>query len=210
VAYHVMPGELHGLLERCRAEDAVAWERFAAWVTMRGRAILSAVDKLSAADGEDAVADTLTRLITVVRRGEISGASNAEIDAYVCTALRNRALNVLRGRTRRREVVAVASEVPNPDLSEGPALEQVPDEGPSQAARTIAAEQLGRAEKFVLSWSPEERYLFMAKLNGVSARLIQQTLERPPFECFSAVTTVDTRYHRLRKRLIDHIREAEP
>src|SRR5262249_3785526 len=82
-AYRVMPGELHGLLERCRAEDALAWERFATWVKTRSRAILGAVDKLSSADGEDAVADTLTRLITVVRRGEISGASNAEIDAYV-------------------------------------------------------------------------------------------------------------------------------
>jgi len=205
-----MPGELHGLLQRCRAEDAPAWERFAAWVKTRSRAILGAVDKLSDADREDAMADTLTGLITVVRRGEISGVSNAEIDAYVCRALRNRALNVLRGRTRRREVVAVTSEVPHSHLAESPAMEQVPDETPSQAAQAIAAEELGRAEKFILSWSPEDRYLFIAKLNGVSARLIQQTLERPPFECFCAVTSVDTRYHRLRKRLIDHMREAEP
>ena len=206
----MMAGELYALLERCRAEDALAWERFAAWVKTRGRAILGAVDKLSDADGEDAVADTLTSLVTVVRRGEISGASNAEIDAYVCRALRNRALNVLRGRTRRREVIGAVSEVPNTDQAGTPALEQVPDEAPSQAAQAIAAEQLGRAEKLLLSWSPEDRYLFIAKLNGVSARLIQQTLERPPFECFSAVTTVDTRYHRLRKRLIEHIREVEP
>ena len=205
-----MAGELYALLERCRSEDALAWERFATWVKTRGRAILSAVDKLSDADGEDAVADTLTSLVTVVRRGEIRGASNAEIDAYVCRALRNRALNVLRGRTRRREVIAAASDAPNPDQAGSPTLEQVPDESPSQAAQAIAAEQLGRAEKLLLSWSPEDRYLFIAKLNGVSARLIQQTLERPPFECFSAVTTVDTRYHRLRKRLIEHIQEVEP
>ena len=206
----MMAGELYALLERCRAEDALAWERFAAWVKARGRAILGAVDRLSDADGEDAVAGTLTSLVTVVRRGEISGASNAEIDAYVCKALRNRALNVLRGRARRREVIGAVSEVPNTDQAGTPALEQVPDEAPSQAAQAIAAEQLGRAEKLLLSWSPEDRYLFIAKLNGVSARLIQQTLERPPFECFSAVTTVDTRYHRLRKRLIEHIREVEP
>jgi len=205
-----MAGELYALLERCRAEDALAWERFAAWVKARGRAILGAVDRLSDADGEDAVAGTLTSLVTVVRRGEINGASNAEIDAYVCKALRNRALNVLRGRARRREVIGAVSEVPNTDQAGTPALEQVPDEAPSQAAQAIAAEQLGRAEKLLLSWSPEDRYLFIAKLNGVSARLIQQTLERPPFEYFSAVTTVDTRYHRLRKRLIEHIREVEP
>ncbi len=205
-----MPGELHALLERCRAEDEPAWERLAAWVKTRGRAILGAVDKLSDADREDAVADTLKRLVTVVRRGEIRGASNAEIDAYVCTALRNGALNALRWRTRRREVGPGPSEVPRPDLAGSQPLEEAPDEAPSQDAQAIAAQDLGRAEKLLLSWSPEDRYLFIAKLNGVSARLIQQTLERPPFECFTAVTTVDTRFHRLRKRLIEHIREPEP
>jgi hypothetical protein len=50
----VIPGELHVLLERCRAEEAPAWDHFAAWVKTRGRAILSCVDKLSAADGDDA------------------------------------------------------------------------------------------------------------------------------------------------------------
>ena len=73
----VIPGELHALLERCRADDGAAWERFAGWVTTRGRAILGGVDRLSEADGEDAVAETLKSLVTVVRRGEIRGASNA-------------------------------------------------------------------------------------------------------------------------------------
>jgi DNA-directed RNA polymerase specialized sigma24 family protein len=205
----MMP-ELHALLERCRAEDARAWECFAAWVKTRGRTIVGTVDNLSDADREDAVADTLTSLVTVVQRGEINGASNAEIDAYVCRALRNRALNVLRWRTRRREVGAGTSEIPSPDLAGSPTFDHMPDEAPSQAEQAIAAEQLGRAEKLLLSWSPEDRYLFIAKLNGVSTRLIQQTLERPPFECFTAVTTVDTRFHRLRKRLIQHLREAEP
>jgi len=50
-----MPGELHTLLERCRADDGAAWERFAGWVTTRGRTILGGVDRLSDADGEDAV-----------------------------------------------------------------------------------------------------------------------------------------------------------
>jgi DNA-directed RNA polymerase specialized sigma24 family protein len=95
-----MPGELRILLERCLAGEAPAWERFASWVKTRGRTVLAGVDKLSEADGDDAVAETLKSLVNVVRRGEIRGASNAEIDAYVCSAIRNRALNVLRGRTR--------------------------------------------------------------------------------------------------------------
>ena len=84
-----MPGELHTLLERCRTGEAPAWERFAAWVKVRSRVVLGGIDKLSDADGEDVVAEALKGLVTVVRRGEIRGASNAEIDAYVCTAIRN-------------------------------------------------------------------------------------------------------------------------
>ena len=50
-----MPGELHALLERCRAGDTPAWERFAEWVKTRGRAVLGGVDRLSRGDGEDAM-----------------------------------------------------------------------------------------------------------------------------------------------------------
>jgi DNA-directed RNA polymerase specialized sigma24 family protein len=83
----------------------------------------------------------------------------------------------------------------------------MPDEASPQDAQAVATEQLGRVEKILASWSADDRYLFLAKLNGVSARVIQQTLERPPFNCFAAVTTVDSRFHRLRQRLIEDIRE---
>lgn len=202
-----MPGELHTLLERCRTGEAPAWERFAAWVRVRGRVVLGGVDKLSEADCEDALAEALKSLVTVVRRGEIRGASNAQIDAYVCTAIRNRALNVLRGRARRCELDHRASLEPGREPSESAIYDEVPDETSPQDARAMAAEQLGRVEKILTSWSAEDRYLFLAKLNGVSARVIQRTLERPPFNCFTAVTTVDSRFHRLRQRLIEHIRE---
>lgn len=202
-----MPGELHTLLERCRAGEAPAWEHFAAWVKARGRAILGGVDKLSEADGEDAVAEALKGLVIVVRRGEIRGASNAEIDAYVCTSIRNRALNVLRGRARRRELDHQASPVPGREPSGTGTCDELPDEASPQDTQASAAEQLGRAEKLLSSWPAEDRYLFIAKLNGVSARIIQRTLEQPPFNCFTAVTTVDSRFHRLRRRLIEHIRE---
>jgi DNA-directed RNA polymerase specialized sigma24 family protein len=202
-----MPGELHTLLERCRTGEAQAWERFAAWVKVRSRVVLGGIDKLSDADGEDAVAEALKGLVTVVRRGELRGASNAEIDAYVCTAIRNRALNVLRGRERRGELDHRASPAPGRGSSESSTYDEMPDEASPQDAQAVATEQLGRAEKILASWSADDRYLFLAKLNGVSARVIQQTLERPPFNCFAAVTTVDSRFHRLRQRLIEDIRE---
>ena len=144
------------------------------------------------------MAETLKSLVTVVRRGEIRGASNAEIDAYVCTAIRRRALNALRGRARRREVDA-------PTDTSG---EVTRDEISRQDARAIAAEQLDRVATQLRSWPAEDRYLFIAKLNGVSARVIQQTLERAPFGLFIALATIDTRFHRLRQRLLDEVAEA--
>jgi len=202
-----MPGELHTLLERCRTGEAPAWERFAAWVKVRSRVVLGGIDKLSDADGEDAVAEALKSLVTIVRRGEIRGASNAEIDAYVCTAIRNRALNVLRGRERRGELAHRVFPAPGRESSESPTYDEMPDEASPQDAQAVATEQLGRAEKILASWSADDRYLFLAKLNGVSARAIQRTLGQPPFNCFAAVTTVDSRFHRLRQRLIEDIRE---
>src|SRR5215468_3155854 len=148
----VIPGELHALLERCRADDGAAWERFAGWVTTRGRAILGGVDRLSEADGEDAVAETLKSLVTVVRRGEIRGASNAEIDAYVCTAIRNRALNALRGRARRRERDA------GPDMRPGEtaAFDDPPDQETPADVQAVVATQLDRAETLISSWPAED------------------------------------------------------
>jgi DNA-directed RNA polymerase specialized sigma24 family protein len=97
--------------------------------------------------------------------------------------------------------------MPGRDPSGSVAYDEVPDEASPQDAQAVAAEQLDRAEKFLSSWPAEDRYLFIAKLNGVSARIIQRTLERPPFNCFTALTTVDSRFHRLRQRLIEHLRE---
>ena len=199
-----MADDLHALLQRCRAGDATAWERFATWVKMRGRSVLGGVGNLSAADGEDTMGETLKALVAAIQRNEIRGTSNAEIDAYVCTAIRNRALNVLRGRARRRE--ATPSRGTSVTDASG-STEEVPDDAPAQDAQAIATEQLGRAEKLLLSWPAEDRYLFIAKLNGVSARVIQQTLEKSPFRVSTGVTTIDTRFHRLRKRMMEHIRE---
>jgi len=42
----------------------------------------------------------------------------------------------------------------------------------------------------------------------VSARVIRQTLEQPPFGHFTALATIDTRFHRLRQRLLDAV--ADP
>ena len=200
----MIEGALHDLLQRCCAEHADAWEEFTRWVKARGRTVLGVFEKLEWADREDIVADVLKRLVAAVRGGRIRGRGNAEIDAYVCRSLRHQALNCLRGGGRRRQ----AGQSTVDDLDGDTELcHAAADDHASQEAMAIVAEQLVRADKLMQSWAPEDRYLFLAKLSGVQAQVIRDTLRRPPFNRYIALATIDTRYHRLREQMMRHVRE---
>ena len=200
----VTPGELRGLIDRCRSEESLAWEVFTAWTRARAAAVLRAIGKLSRADREDVVASTLNQLFRVVRQDGISGNSNAEIHAYVRATIRNQALNLLRARAQSPEISAQSAWEPGEGA---PQNSEVADEQPSQDARAIMSEQLGRAHALLQSWTAADRYLFLAKINGVKARTIQQTLARPPFETRMALPTVNTRFHRLRRCVMNQLEQ---
>ena len=199
------PGELRSLLQRCRADETAAWERFTHWVGVRGKAILGPLGSLSRADRDDIVAAGLNQLVPIVREDRIRGDSNAEIDAYVCAVIRNQGLNFLRRRLRHRE--GGASDAGTPGAAEPPHRD-IADERSAQDVRAMASEQLGRAHKLMQSWALEDRYLFLAKINGVPARIIQRTLNAPPFGTDMALRTADTRFHRLRARLMRHLEDS--
>jgi DNA-directed RNA polymerase specialized sigma24 family protein len=193
----VIERELYDLLKQCSDADEAAWEAFTEWVAMRARTVLRAFEKLSTMDRQDIVAETLRNLLLAIRCGQIRGTTNAEIDAYVCRSLRNQALNVLRGHLRRRAAGESTTELHGVE----PQVEVV-DENAAPEQQAVLAELLARTEKLVMTWSPEDRYLFLAKLYGLTARHIQESLRRPPFKMSVALATVDTRFHRLRERLL--------
>jgi len=89
-----------------------------------------------------------------------------------------------------------------------PRSSEIADDGPSQDARAIMSEQLGRVHALLQSWPAADRYLFLANINGVPARVIRQTLAQPPFDTRMAIATVDTRFHRLRRSLMNHMEQA--
>jgi DNA-directed RNA polymerase specialized sigma24 family protein len=201
----VTPGELRCLLERCRADETTAWEQFTYWVKTQGAVIFRAIRNLSKADRDDVIAGTLKQLLRVVRYDGISGSSNAEIHAYVHTTIRNQALDFLRTRAHSPEI----GEPRVWDSAHGETrTNEIADEQPSQEARAITSEQLDRAHKLIQSWTAADRYLFLAKIKGVPARIIRQTLAQPPFDTLLAVATVDTRFHRLRRCLMDDLEQA--
>ena len=198
---------LSSVLQRCRVDDQEAWEALARWVGRRGRAVLFSMRHLSRADREDVVADTLGGLVGVVRRGAIIGDSDAEIDGYVCAAIRNRALNALRRGLRRRRAGEVGVGTREGYASGYAAVFDVKDDGPLQDARAIADQVLGQSHGMLSSWPPTDRYIFLAKLQRVPARVIQHALAQPPFSTCKSTSAIDTQFHRLRARLVHRCRE---
>jgi len=164
--------------------------------------VLGVFERLKWVDREDIIADALKNLMAAVRDSKIRGRSNAEIGGYVCRSLRNQALNFLRGHGRRRRAGESTVEDLDADIE---LRDTVADDRASQEAMAIVAEQLVRADKLLQSWSPEDRYLFLAKLSGVQAQDIRHTLRRPPFKRYTALATIDTRYYRLREQMMRHI-----
>ena len=165
--------------------------------------VLSIYRSLNGADRDDVIGAALDRLVAAVRRGRIRGDSNSEIDAYVWETIRNQALNFLRNRERHREAdgqstePVVDSEVRNGDVA---------DDRASPEMRAITSEWIRRALKLLESWSFADQYLFFLKIHGVPAKTIQRALGE--FGIHIALATVDTRFHRLREKLIRHLGES--
>jgi DNA-directed RNA polymerase specialized sigma24 family protein len=78
---------------------------------------------------------------------------------------------------------------------------------PTRGKQGIAGEQVRRVRAFLQSLAPADRYVFLAKLRGVPARVIQRELARPPYNTRMAVGTVDSHFHRLRQRLQQHLEQ---
>jgi DNA-directed RNA polymerase specialized sigma24 family protein len=185
-------GELRSVLDRCRAGNELAWEQWLAWVRTRAPAFLSEFRTLSAADKEDVAAAAIGRLVGTIRRDEIRGVINLEIETYVRRTIKNLALNLIRGRRAR------------PD--QGHHLdEKLPDPTQRPSEEAVVSNLRARADEAVMRWPPKDRYLFFAKLEGVESAKIKVTLERPPYAEFISVKTVDTRYHKLKKTLREEI-----
>jgi len=185
---------LRALFDQCHiGSNDAAWEQVLAWLRVRARSVLGGFQTLNDADREDVISHVGHRLIEAIRRREIRGTTDAEIESYVRTTLKNRALNVVRHRATRGQ--------------EEPVPEDLHDNAPSPSEQAVIAQALERARDAIMKWPPEDRYLFIAKLEGVSSARIKATLEQPPYRQFVAITTVDTRYLRLRRILHEQVNQ---
>lgn len=172
------------MLDRCEAEAPEAWEAFDRWARQTARRALARFADLSGAEREDVTATVVERLVSVVRDGAIHGTTDGEIAAYVRQAARRAALDALRLRGRVHDDVG----------------DDLADPGPGASRLALARARLRAVEAALQTWTAEERYVLLAKLDGRASREIQAELARL-FDVRLDARTVDTRYHRLRERL---------
>jgi DNA-directed RNA polymerase specialized sigma24 family protein len=172
------------LIDRCRIDDDSAWREFhGLFQAFAQRRLRHHFPTLAASDRADLVSAALERLVKSIRDGQIRGASDAEVGAYMSRTVRNQALDLL---SRRR---------PEAPLDDGERTEGRRDDLGYQ--RVLVQ----KVTEIVGTWSSVERFLFVQKAQGVPSEAIKRELERSPFFEFIDAATVDTRFHRLRHRL---------
>jgi DNA-directed RNA polymerase specialized sigma24 family protein len=190
-----LPLTLAALLRRCATEEADAWAELGALVRRVAGRALRPFPGLTPAERQDVEAGALERLVEAIRAGEIRGTSDGEIAGYIAQVLRRRALDLLSAASRARR----AGGVP-PDLA-------APDPDPERQAAMREAIAAVRGE--MATWSPQDQLLFLLKLHGTSAGGIRTGLARVFGHAVEA-GTVDTRYFRLRAKLVRALKEDEP
>jgi DNA-directed RNA polymerase specialized sigma24 family protein len=170
------------LVDACRQDRQGSWEEFVdAFTALAQRRLRRHFHGLTPTDRADLISATLERLVEVVRNGQIRGASDAEVGAYVARAVRNQALDFVERR---------GAEAP---------LDEAGQRGHDGGAYQRALVQ--RIMDIVGSWPPADRLVFVQKWYGVPSDRIRRELEASPYAEFIDTATVDTRYLRLRARL---------
>ena len=175
--------DLPALLRRCLANDEAAWGECYACVRRVSAGILSRFQNLSPVERELAGDNARAKIVGAIVEGRVEGGTTGEILKFFQTVVTNCAHDAWRTRHR-------ADPLP-PTLQD-----QTPS--PFEAARSRA--QLECVDKVVHSWSADDRFLLIMKVNGVTTASIKTDLERR-FHVFISSEAIDTRFHRLREQL---------
>ncbi len=175
--------DLPALLRRCLASDETAWEECYACIRRVSAGILSRFQNLSPVEREMAGDNARANIVSAILDGRIERGTNGEILGFFRTVVTNCAHDAWRARHPA-----------------GPLHPTLQDRAPSpfEAARSKA--QLDCVHKVVQSWSADDRFLLIMKVNGVTTATIKTDLERM-FHVFISSEAIDTRCHRLREQL---------
>jgi DNA-directed RNA polymerase specialized sigma24 family protein len=171
------------LLVRCRGQEEAAWGEFRTWFRRVAAHVLGRFPNLSPLEREEAEDEARVTVALEISGNRITGTTDGAIASFVRAVVTNAARDVWR-RRRPGE--------PLPPL--------LRDEDPSPAERAMFQAQLECAETVIRSWSPDNRFIFMMKIERVTAATIKADLERL-FGLFLSIETIDVRFFRLRREV---------
>lgn len=173
--------DLVSIIERCRAGANSAWNEFDEWFKDKAGRILGRY-RLGEGRLEEVRARCRENIFKAIQSGAIRGQTSGEIAAYIATAVKHEALDACAERQGEELPTDVLDPMSNPERN------------------AIARIDLERAEGIIQSWPANDRFLFIEKIQGVSASTIREELMRHFGEGI-AVATVDSRFSKLRQGL---------
>ena len=176
-------GSIAELFDRCRKSDEAAWAEFRPWFRRLAARVLGGFASLSPIEREEVEDFARVAVTMAIAEGRIKAKTDGEAVGYVRTVVTNAARDAWR-RHRADEPLPLVLQ----------------DHGPSLAERLDQRGQLECVEKVIASWTADNRFVFMMKLEGVSTAAIKADLERL-FGIFVTTQAVDVRYFRLRNAL---------
>lgn len=153
------------------------------WFRRLARRVLARFSDLTPLEREEAEDAARVKVALEISHHGITGTSSGEITNFAKRVVTNCARDIWK-RRRLNE--------PLPPL--------LRDEGPSPWEAAKFQGQLECAKSVLAAWSQENRWIFMMKLNNVTAATIKADLERL-FGTYIAVESVDARFSRLRAEL---------
>ena len=168
--------------KRCGDGDPEAWRAFLSPFQEIGRRSLRSF-RLSRADGEDILADALASLYAG-GLARFHGGTTAELVAFLQTVVRNRAIDVLKHKTRW-----VPTDSPGERLAEESTALGIADDECVEFLR----QEVARLKR-------EDQELYLMKARGLKEREIAEQTRRPP-------GTVASQIARLMERLRSSLRE---
>ena len=175
--------DLPGILRRCQANEEAAWEEFCSCLRRVTIGVLSRFQNLTPIERELAGEQARAHILDAALEGRIEGATNGQLLRFLRTVVINCARDVWRQRHPMETL---------PD--------NLRDRNPSPAEAAATRAQLNCVRKIMQSWTPDNRFIFLMKLNRVSAAGIKTDLERI-FHVAIGTEAIDTRFHRLREEL---------
>lgn len=175
--------QLCRLLERCHEQDEGAWAEFHPRFHRLAAQVLARFSNLTPLEREEAEDAARVAVALEINKGQMKATTDGAAIGFMRAVLTNAARDVWR---RRRP--------------SDPLPSTVAADAPSPWDETQSRVQLEGVERAIQSWSAENRFVFMMKLQEVSAATIKADLERL-FGLFITTEAVDVRYFRLRQEL---------